>query len=424
MILRLVLTFAVAVTVMNAAVDSVSMGPGYANQVWYQPGIASTSSPQSSWHLGFQSGVSATIIANDALVQGAGPQAKPFKVYVVPNSTPATYTSVDTTGMSAWTQLYNKPATWTGALNTPADASNIFDYGWGKYNVQSHQLAGERVFVVSMPDGSFWKLFVQTWSGFNYSFKYARLDGSDEHTGDVNMNGIVPKEFIYWSFDTHSSIDREPPSDLWDLTFLKYTEFISAGPGPLVPYPVVGVLAKPGIKLAKVTGDTPSLLQPPNRSEFDTTANVIGYDWKSFNQTTSTWKISDSTAYFILRQDGSMWKLVMTGFTGGSTGTTHFDADVVVTSVADASTPNANVLGVYPNVIGTGDIVNVVYDVTSVVRSVRIVDVAGRTVRNIALGNDAGMYVNSVSTVGMAAGLYRVVVETPSNTISSALVIR
>lgn len=427
---RLILTvlFAAAslltATTLTAGVDSVSMGPGYVNQVWYQPGVQNTVSPQASWHLGFQSGMSATIIINDALVATVDGSPNAFRMYVVPNSTPATYDALDTAGMSTWTPIYNKPATWTGALNTVADASNILDYGWGKYNVQSHSLKGERVFVFVLPDRSTWKLFVETWSGFNYKFKYARIDGSEPHTGEVVMNGIVEKEFIYWSFASHSSIDREPPSDLWDLTFLKYTDLVSAGPGAPIPYPVTGILARPGIKLAKVMGANPEFLAPPPVSQFDTTANLIGWEWKTFSQTTGKFTIADSTAYFILRPSGAMWRMVITGFTGGSSGTTYFNTEVVLTSVADATTPNTNVLGVHPSVVSSSDAINVVVDASTRILSVSIIDLTGRTVRSIASGLDAGMYALAESTSGMATGRYTVVVQTATHTITSALIVR
>lgn len=376
--------------------------------------MVSTSSPQASWHLGFQSGMSATIIANDGL---AG-----FKIYVVPNSTPTTYESVDTAGMSTWTRLYNKPATWTGALNTVADPSSNVDYGWGKYNTASHQLAGERVFVLVMPDGNVWKLFIETWIGFSYTFKYAHIDGSEPHTGNINLNGIVEKTFIYWSFTDHASIDREPPANGWDLTFLKYIEMVALGPGEPVPYPVVGILARPGIKLAKVFGPEPSFIQPPPLSQFDTSASIIGYDWKTFNGT--SYDISDTSAYFILRTDGSMWKMVMTGFGGSATGTIYFNTEVVTTSVADATTPNTNVIGIHPNIVGGSETVTVVFDASTPVHSVRIVDIAGRTMHNIASNLDAGMYALQVSTAGMAAGQYRVVVQTVTHTITSTLIVR
>jgi len=411
-------------TPLTAGVDSVKSGPGYVNQVWYKPGMLNTESPQASWHLGFQSGVSATIIINDALTATVEGEAKAFKMYLVPNSTPATYDALDTAGMSTWTRLYNKPATWTGALNSVADASNIFDYGWGKYNIQSHMLNGARVFVFVMPDGSTWKLFIQAWSGFSYTFKYARIDGSDARTGNVNMNGIVDKTFMYWSFVGHTNIDREPPSDAWDLTFLKYTDLVQAGPGAPVPYPVTGFLARPGIKLAKVTGANPAALQPPPIEQFDTTANLIGWDWKTFDQGTGKYTITDSTAYFILRRDGSMWKMVMTGFTGSSTGTAYFNAEIVLTSVADADAPNSNVLGVHPNIVGSGDALHAVFEVSAAVHSVRLVDVAGRTVLNIAANLDAGMHAIPVSASGLATGHYRIVVQTATHTFGSALIIR
>ncbi len=420
--IRSILTFLIAATTLSAAVDSVQMGAGYANQVWYQPNTLSTTSPQASWHLGFQSGMSATIIANDALAQTVGGEPKPFKIFVVPNSTPSTYAVVDTAGMSTWTRLYNQTASWTGALNTVADPSNMFDYGWGTYNTTSHSLKGERVYVLVMPDGTMWKLFIESWTGYSYKFKYAHIDGSEAHTGEVDLNGIVNKSFIYWSFTEHASIDREPPADRWDLTFLRYIEKVALGPGEPVPYPVVGVLARPGIKLAKVIGPDPSSLQAPSIAAFDSASNVIGYDWKAFAGGKFT--VADSTAYFILRRDGSMWKMVMTGFTGSSTGTTTFNADVVITSVADAATPNSNVLGVHPNVVGSSDAINVVVDASTHIQSVSIVDITGRTIRSIASNLDAGMYAIPVLTSGMAGGHYTVVVQTATHTITSALIVQ
>lgn len=412
---RLILAFLITTSTLTAAVDSVTMMPGYANQVWYRPGTLSTSSPQSSWHLGFQGGQSATIIANDALVG--------FKMYAVPNSTPATYATLDTTGMSTWTPIYNKPSSWTGAMNTLADPSNLYDYGWGTYNPTAHALQGSRVFVIVLGPNDIWKIFINSWAGFAYTFKYARLDGSDEHNGEVSVNGFAEKAFVYWSFTTHSAIDREPPMDSWDLTFLKYTTMLQAGPGGLVPYPVVGVLARPRIKLAKVMGADPSLLEPPSAAQFDSNAALIGHAWKTYDQELMKYTIADSTAYFILRPDGTMWRMVITAFDPVN-GTTHFNTETVVTSVQDADAPNTNVLGIYPNIANAGDVVSVAFDASASISTVQIIDVRGNLVRTIGSNLDAGLHAVSVATTDLAAGQYRIVVQSATHAFTAPLIIQ
>lgn len=417
--LRLLLALVLVVTPLTAAIDSVSMGKGYVNQVWYRPNTTNTTAPLNSWHLGFQSGQSATIIANDALTG--------FKIFLVPNSTAATYATVDTTGMDAWTPLYNVMSSWTGALNSVANPKNIFDYGWGTYSITSHTLVGSRVFVVVLGPNDVWKLLIEEWSGFNYTFKYARIDGSEPHTGNVTMNGLVEKEFIYWSFATHSTSDHEPPKDNWDVTIYKYTDSVSIEPGVVVPYPVTGIIARPDVKLAKAVGADPLTLPAPAAAEFDSNATLIGWDWKTFDTNTGQYTIEDSTAYFLLRPDGTMWRMVITGFVSGGgngTGTITFNADAVTTSVAHETAPTDNVLGVHPNMVAHSELVNVVVHASAPIASVTIVDAHGREVRTISSGLDAGMHVLPVATSALASGMYRIVLHTSTAITSAPLVVR
>ena len=53
---------------------------------------------------------------------------------------------------------------------------------------------------------------------------------------------------------------------------------------------------------------------------FQSKINVIGADWKNFDQANNRWSLVDSTAYFIKTANGKIYKIIFTGF-GGSANT-------------------------------------------------------------------------------------------------------
>ena len=131
----------------------VPTGGNYANDVYYNfsNDILKTAA-RSSWDVAFKTNqMSVSVLANN----GTGTM-----VYTWPKGTIADWETLDTTGMG-WTPLYNSVADWEyGAFNTNTVPGNAFDYGWGTYNMTSHNITGDSIFIVKLATGNFKKLAI------------------------------------------------------------------------------------------------------------------------------------------------------------------------------------------------------------------------------------------------------------------------
>ena len=103
---------------------TVSIGPGYTQQVWYslQNGVVS-SAPVNDWDLAFEiQGFRASVLVNTQK-PGVEVVKSPFSI--------AQWSSVDTAGLSTWPRAHNADTSWScGALNQ-GPYSDQFDLGWG-----------------------------------------------------------------------------------------------------------------------------------------------------------------------------------------------------------------------------------------------------------------------------------------------------
>jgi hypothetical protein len=79
--------------------------------------------------------------------------------------------------------------------------------------------------------------------------------------------------------------------------------------------------------------------------------NVIGRDWKEYNQGAATWTIHDSLVYFVTTTNQEVYKLVFTDYSGSSTGVIKFKKTrmVTTTSLDNLNQSSTSILSVYPN---------------------------------------------------------------------------
>lgn len=286
--------------------DSITMGPGYANEVYYSlaNGISKIV-PRNQWDIAFRTGVmSSSILVND----GAG-----VVLYSYPKADTSGWATVDTSGLSSWPQMFNDPYDWeNGAFNR--NALGHPDYGWGIYNIQNHNLTGDSIFVIKLRDGSFKKLIILKKQSAEdiYTFKYANLDGSHAFSDSLDLSNHTSVEFYGYNLENNTEVDFQPLKTTWDILFTKYVG-INAGQ----PYPVTGVLSNNLLKVKKVTG-VPQSYNDWWNGDWDSTRSVIGYDWKTFNGT--GYSVNDSTVYFVQDLQGDIYKLYFTSFEGSSTG--------------------------------------------------------------------------------------------------------
>ena len=326
-----VVTFSVAQTT-----DSIEMGPGYANDVFYSLATGEVKTePNNNWHLGLATGVmGSSIIIND----GTG-----MVLYTYPYGDLGAWDTISVDSIALWKPQYNSPDTMMLGAFDRFYVPETPDLGWGIYNMITHDVEGDSVYVIQLPDQSLKKIYIQTksYSDQDYIIRYANLDGSSDTTVTIDVDPYFTKNFVYFDLETNDVIDREP-ADSWDILFTRYFD-------ERIPYFVTGVVSNLDIKVARITGaDTASTCyESPEYSERRT---EIGSDWKSFNQGTFQYELSDSLVFVVKDTSGMEYILYFTGFEGSSNGKTVFTKKLMDCSSTGISTAlNSHSLQAFPN---------------------------------------------------------------------------
>lgn len=391
--------------------DSVAMGAGYANNIWYslQNDEQGTAQAANNWDLGFAT----TITPSNPLAASIIFNSKIGRVYAVPGTDGNDLATADTTGMASWTTLYNSEATWSeGALN--AASAGGTDYGWGNYDAVNHTgIVKNRVFAIKYTNNSV-KLFTVSLSFMNqeYTVEYSNADHTGTGSTTIAFTPYAAKNFVYLPLGG-TVIDREPASASWDLLFTQYAANIGA------PYPfnmVTGVLHNVGVEVAEV--------HPVNNPETDNTfgtatysedINTIGYDWKTFS---GTYSIEDSLVYFVKDKDGDYWRLIMTGFSGSSLGKSNFKKEKVAS--LSVSENKALISGIFPNPAANN--VTVLIDSKSNA-TVKVLNLTGQVVFESDATSNALEAMN-ISTADFTNGVYLVQVSNGAATTTQRLVVQ
>lgn len=391
------------------ATVTMTTGAGNAEQTWYKlTDDSHTTAALAEWDLAFEinGGFTVGVRANTQ---------KGLEIYQAPYAV-ADWANVDTNGLAAgWTFLYDSDTDWSvGALNRDMDL-DAFNLGWGSYNMVTHVVGGDSIYVVKLTDNTWRKLRIDALAGGVYSFTYADLDGGDEHTGTIAKTDYTGKNYAYWSLSTHAALDREPLSADWDLLFTKYTADLG------VPYGVTGVLHNKGVQAVQVDG------LPPAEAELGGTPledaiNIIGYDWKAFDMSLFQYVIDDSVTYFVKDVPGNLWKLVFIGFGGSSTGDITFTKELLSPAGVDDIAAARAGFQVYPNP-ANGENVQLVIDAHAPDALVSILGMDGRLVRQQRLAGMAGLVTRTLELQGVPAGSYLLRLDSAGNTITQKLIV-
>jgi hypothetical protein len=293
--------------------DSISMGAGYANEVYYSlgGGIVGTAS-RSGWDIAFSTDpMSSTVMINE----GYG-----LELYAYPLGAFAAWNDVDTSGMSEWPALYNSDTSW---LNGAFDRNSTGhpDYGWGVYNTQNHDVVGDSLFILKLSDGSLKKVFIEKRAAMTNSFtiQYGNIDEAGVSL-EISCGNYTSKNFIYLSLTSGEVLDIEPESDSWDLLFTKYHD-------ESIPYIVTGVLTNAEIETAEVRNTDPGLADPAT-AVFSYDISTIGSDWKEFDMGSYTYVTEPDLCYFAKKGE-DMYKITFTGTDGSASGTIVFDIELL-----------------------------------------------------------------------------------------------
>lgn len=342
--------------------DSVITGFQNNDMVFYSFASGSKyTAPVNNWHLAIT--VRPTQFPNSPL--GGTTirinEAMGVKAIYVPNSKASDFATLDTTGFAMWENLHDSDTALDfGALNTNKNDANVFDFGWGVYNSVSHNVVGDSLYLIKLPNGAIKKLWVEKLIyDTAFQIQYSNLDNSDNQSLFISKKQYPGKNFVYLNMMNHQVLDLEPASSVWDVVFLKYA---AADVNPSRYVSTLGVWSNTGTTVAEVRGADAFNNNYFNRT-FSSNLNAIGWDWKyykyqtnlSFKEESSTevedaYGIEDSLAYYVNTRSGMVYKLAFTSYSGSNTGKVKFYAESMnaTTGIADELT-DTSPLHIYPN---------------------------------------------------------------------------
>lgn len=397
-----------AVTLKGQTTDIVNMGAGYIDQSFYSLANGEVAAVNNTnWDIAFSlSELSATVRING----GMG-----TSLYKVPNVDVSDWADIDTLGLNTWTQLLNSELSWNdGAFNTNSEDMN---YGWGNYDIITHFVVGDAVFIINSIDGEWKKLMIEELAGGVFSFRYANLDSTDEVLASIDRSEYDGKNFVYYSLSSHMAIDREPLMSDWDLTFTKYMSTISPGSY----YNVSGALSNNNIEVAEVNDLSNQFTYSDYESHvFLSDMNTIGYDWKIFNMTSFSYDLEAERCYFVKDLEGNIYRIVFTDFAGSSTGEITINKELIsVSSVLDDEN-NTNFFSVYPNPATNN--ATILIDTQAEQVQLTVYDVRGKIMFDAQI--PGGFQETSISLSDYEKGLYFVDLEFNGGKSTQRLIIQ
>lgn len=389
---------------------TVSTAASNSQQVWYSFLNGEVgSAPLAEWDLAFEmTGFSSSIRVNTA---------KGLVVYETPNAVDQ-WENVVTVDTANWTRVENADTAWTvSALNhgNNLDDPQGFNVGWGNYNQATHVIVGSHIYAIMAPDNTWKKLKINSLAYGVYDFSYANLDGTENHDATLDKTGFTGKNFGYYSFATNSTLDREPLTANWDLLFTKYIGFVPTA------YPLSGVLQNKNVTAQQVDG-VPTADAPWSPGLFSTEMNIIGSDWKSYNMDLSVYTIVADRTYFVKDIPGNIWKVIFTGYGGGSNGNMTFTQEMISSVGITETAAQQGTLLVYPNPVTNGQ-AQVLVDIPASEGTIRVFNTTGQQMLEQRWSGLAGLSDRSLDVSGLAKGVYVIRIEANRSNTTAKLVI-
>tara|TARA_B100001142_G_scaffold85490_2_gene86894 strand:- start:28943 stop:30190 length:1248 start_codon:yes stop_codon:yes gene_type:complete len=378
--------------------NQISLNSGYTNQSFYsmQNGEVLNVSNQ-DWDIAFSTdNFSSSIRTNDG---------KGVELYTYHLGDISSWNNISSNDINNLSELmFNTDTSWGyGAFDI--NQTGGLDYGWGVYNMQTHHVVGDSLFLIKTINQNWKKLWIESKISGEYQIKYADLDGSNEMNMSIPALNYSDKNFIYYSLDNDQLIDREPNKNDWDITFTKYMTLYPFQAG-FTPYSVTGTLHNAGVEVAQVDNiSSPLTYSDYSLHSFSTTINTIGYDWKEFQ---GSYVIVDDRCYFLRDKSGNIWRLTFINFDGTSTGNIEFNTELIQsTDVNDLNSITS--FAIYPNPATKNEELTLIYDLSTDNSkvTVRIYDVSGRE-RYVSELNNHGLMSRTINIEGFNPGIYMI----------------
>ena len=403
--------------------DTVVMGPGYSNEVFYNVATGvKTKSIMNKWHIAHTSNTRDNCIkANHA----NGSQSF-VKVYAYPNGDNSAYASMDTTGWSSWKTFINDDHKHElGAFNQSLNKANPWDFSWGTYNSGTHIITGDSLFLVVVNNGTstdYIKFMpIAQYPNGDFTFRYDVVGGTKNSSiiDTLKQSDANGGAYKYFNFTT-KSVSVEPNGGDWDLNFTRYYEPTFNG-SAYVPYGVMGVQSKRGTLVSKIENTLWDDLKANGQmfidSSRDTTGGIgfqndlsrIGSKWKTFNG--QSYDMVADLNYIVEKKVGSIfeyWAIQFTGFVGSSAGRIILNRTKLgaTTSVNNLS----NNVSIFP--IPTTNNIYVKPLTGAKIQTIILRSMDGRVVRNASNNNFNASDAAQLSIADMPTGQYIIEVQT------------
>lgn len=372
---------------LRAQVDVIDMRAGYGDQVFYNLSTGGTQVvANESWDIAFTA-----IGPTDAGIwinESEGASGSTLELYWVEGMTWGD--SIVEEDLGASNQLFNTQVDWAeGAFNSLRDTSDPFDYGWGRYDIRTHELEGDKVFVLRQRDSALLMVEIQGLVDGEYILRTRNMSTGLETPYRVSRSLAEASPVMFLSLRDSSVFSLKEEAHLW---FARYRTPLDDGAGNILQYSVTGVLSMPGIGVIQVDGvDVDEVMYSDVVPDASSNISTIGHDWKNFDLGTFAWSVLEDRAYFV--QDGeSIFKLIFVDFEGAGTGITRVERSEVdlVASLSDPllSAEQAG-LAFFPNpCVSTLEVLSQREDV----REIRCFNLAGALVSSYASVGRAGRF--------------------------------
>lgn len=415
--------------------DSVTMGAGYANDVYYSfKNDSIKGEAGDDWHLAFemrpqsQGNSNVSVIANH--VKGA------VTVYSLPFSASKFATLAPSDTMTKNGPLWNADSTWhMGAFNANAGGSP-FDFGWGYYDMTSHHVSGDSLYLVYVGAQPYKMTIVHYHShptdSIYYSFHIAKFDGTDDYNVTIGrkFNNFEDKDFAYYNITTNTIVNREPASSNWDVVFTRYKEWVVAGPPPTPKslYSVTGILSSLDVEVAEISGVNPDTVKvDTNSADYSDRMQEIGSDWKTFNMGTMTYDVDTTRTYFVKTYKSMEYyqvKFTAFDYMIGKTVFAKRKVANIPTSVATLEKTAITAHSLVPNPANNDADIMVDMNEAAPGSMLIITDMTGRVAQRTNIDLKKGLNGFRVNTSGFAAGTYIVTVANGGWMFTDKLVVQ
>lgn len=402
--------------------DSVSVGPGYGDDVYYSM-QNSTQRTESNlnWHIGFSMSAadSSAIWANH---NGGTNFVKVFNTQK-DSSQWATVALSDTATTSI---CYNNDQGWYQGAFNDIPSADPFDFGWGVYNTSNHTIFGNTIFIVRA-NGVYYKVLFQTLESLimKYTFKVGDFAGNTTQYTVAKTPNYSNNLFAYFNLATGADTNREPNITDWDIQFTRYTTDDPFS-GSLPHNTVVGVLKNRGVNIVQANQlhvDSAFADNATFVGNWNPAISAIGYNWKTFDLANFVYVVPDSNSYFVEGKDGVVYQLQFTSFAGSSTGKINFRKRTLgPLSVADVNSTISE-YKFYP--IPAQNELNLLLSSKEATKaSVQLVDMNGRTITQIPVQLKSGLNAYKIPTQNLAAGSYIIKINGSNISIAEHITIQ